>query len=65
VGVSTVTVAPIELGDGYCEILEASPSAPFEVVRKNYRRLALLLHPDKNKNNPDATASFQLVISST
>jgi curved DNA-binding protein CbpA len=62
--VSAPSLWPIELEGDYCEILEASPSAPFEVIRKNYRQLALPLHPDKNKNKPDATASFQLVRSS-
>lgn len=45
----------------YYEILGVSNTAPIELIRQNYRRLALERHPDKNKNEPDATAAFQLV----
>jgi DnaJ-class molecular chaperone len=58
VGVSTVTVTPIKLENDYFEILETSSSVPFEAIRKNYRRLTILLHPDGKKNKPGATASF-------
>lgn len=31
-------------------ILSVDPSADVETIRKHYRRLALALHPDKNKS---------------
>lgn len=35
-------------GDPY-EILNTPPSADFAALKKNYRSLALLYHPDRNK----------------
>lgn len=54
-------MAPAIIEDDYYEILGVSSSASIDAVRQNYRRLALERHPDKNKNEPDATAAFQLV----
>lgn len=45
----------------YYKILELSPSATLKEVKSSYRRLAHLLHPDKNSNDPYATARFALV----
>jgi len=36
----------------YYTTLEVSPSASDEEIKKSYRRLALLYHPDRNKDNP-------------
>jgi DnaJ-domain-containing protein 1 len=56
-------MAPVE---DYYAILEVSQTASATDIKKSYRRLAILRHPDKNHNKPDATALFQLVsISST
>jgi curved DNA-binding protein CbpA len=54
-------MAPVEVSDDYYAILEVPQTATVDIIKKNYHRLARLLHPDKNQNKPDATASFQLV----
>lgn len=54
-------MAPVEITEDYYAILEVSQTASSDTIRKSYRRLAVLLHPDKNPNRPDATAAFQLV----
>ena len=41
------------------EILEVPETATLDDIKKSYRRLSMIYHPDKNKNNPDATAKFQ------
>jgi DnaJ-class molecular chaperone len=59
-------MAPVEITDDYYAILEVHHMAGANDIKKSYRRLAILRHPDKNQNKPDATASFQLVsVSST
>ncbi|KAJ9294753.1 hypothetical protein DTO271G3_6673 [Paecilomyces variotii] len=45
----------------YYQILEISQKADIESIKANYKRLARLKHPDKNLNNPNATAEFQLI----
>lgn len=41
-------------------ILKVKDNAEIDVIRRRYRQLALLLHPDKNKH-PKAEAAFKLV----
>ncbi|XP_064629906.1 nucleolin-like isoform X2 [Lineus longissimus] len=43
------------------EILELPYGTDGDSVRSNYKRLALLWHPDKHQNSPDATKKFQLI----
>jgi curved DNA-binding protein CbpA len=54
-------MAPVEVKVDYYAVLEISNTATPEVITKNYRRLARIRHPDKNRNNNDSTAVFQLV----
>jgi DnaJ-class molecular chaperone len=49
------------MGDNFYNTLEVSEDASIDEIKKSYRRLSMLYHPDKNKNNPDATAKFQKI----
>lgn len=53
-------MAPVEVTDDYYAILEVPFTATLDDIKQSYRRLAILLHPDKNQDKPNATASFQL-----
>lgn len=50
-----------KMSGNYYAILEVAPTADDAVIKTSYRRLAKLRHPDKNPNNPQATAQFQNV----
>ncbi|PON28132.1 molecular chaperone DnaJ [Trichoderma gamsii] len=54
-------MAPGQVTGDYYEILGVLQSAGKDAIRTSYKRLALLHHPDKNPNNPKATAQFQLI----
>jgi DnaJ-class molecular chaperone len=45
----------------FYNILEIPETATSDEIKKSYRRLSMIYHPDKNKNNPDATAKFQKI----
>ena len=49
------------MSDSFYNILEVPETASLDDIKKSYRRLSMLYHPDKNKNNPDATAKFQKI----
>ncbi|KAI1502463.1 DnaJ domain-containing protein [Biscogniauxia marginata] len=45
----------------YYTILGVSRSVDSANLKAAYRRLALVKHPDKNPDNPNATADFQMI----
>lgn len=49
------------MNDNYYEVLEIPETASIDEIKKSYRKLSMIYHPDKNKNNPDATAKFQKI----
>ena len=49
------------MSDNLYEILEVPETSSIDEIKKAYRRLSMMYHPDKNKNNPDATAKFQKI----
>jgi hypothetical protein len=53
-------MAPSPITEDYYMILEVEQTAPLQVIIGAYRRLALKLHPDRNRK-PNATETFQLV----
>eukprot|EP00586_Coscinodiscus_wailesii_P013081 CAMPEP_0172501964 /NCGR_PEP_ID=MMETSP1066-20121228/155313_1 /TAXON_ID=671091 /ORGANISM="Coscinodiscus wailesii, Strain CCMP2513" /LENGTH=581 /DNA_ID=CAMNT_0013277041 /DNA_START=44 /DNA_END=1789 /DNA_ORIENTATION=+ len=49
----------LKLGAGANDV---NASSSVSVLRKAYLKLSLALHPDKNRNSPDATKVFQAVV---
>ena len=45
----------------YYAVLEVREDADAEDIRRAYRRLSLLRHPDKNANDPKAHEAFCIV----
>ena len=49
------------MSDSFYKILEIPETASIDEIKKSYRKLSMIYHPDKNKNNPEATAKFQKI----
>ena len=49
------------MSNNFYEILECPETSTIDEIKKSYRRLSMIYHPDKNKNNPDATSKFQKI----
>jgi DnaJ-class molecular chaperone len=49
------------MNENFYEILEIPENSTVDEIKKSYRRLSMMYHPDKNKNNPDATSKFQKI----
>ena len=49
------------MNTNFYEILEVPETAQLDEIKKSYRKLSMMYHPDKNKNNPDATSKFQQI----
>ncbi|KAL7821740.1 hypothetical protein V8C26DRAFT_320235 [Trichoderma gracile] len=54
-------MAPSQATEDYYKVLGVPQSAGTDAIRASYRKLALKYHPDRNPNNPQATAQFQLL----
>ena len=46
----------------YYEILEVSPSATQNDIKKSFRHLALKHHPDKNRNSEESKQKFMKIV---
>jgi len=44
------------------EILEVSPNADASEIKKAYKKMSRMYHPDVNKDDPEATAKFMLIL---
>lgn len=45
----------------YYEILQIPPHATIKEIKQAYRRLAMIYHPDKTKNDPYADATYKQI----
>lgn len=44
------------------DVLQVDPETPIDEIKKKYRRLSILVHPDKNQDDPDrAQQAFEAV----
>lgn len=47
--------------ENFYKVLEVSDTASQEEIKKNYRKMSLMYHPDKNQGNPEAEAKFKKI----
>ena len=45
--------------EDYYKLLEVNKDASFEEIKKAYRRLSMIHHPDKNRNSEESTIKFK------
>jgi len=45
----------------YYKILNVSENSTPDEIKKEYRKLSMIHHPDKNQNNPESTKKFQAI----
>lgn len=53
------SITYVAAGRDFYKILGITKSAQLHAVKKAYRKLAKELHPDKNKDDPQASQKFQ------
>ncbi|XP_056632006.1 dnaJ homolog shv [Diorhabda sublineata] len=56
--ISVICTAAVSAGRDFYKILGISKSASLHDIKKAYRKLAKELHPDKNKDDPNASQKF-------
>jgi DnaJ-class molecular chaperone len=49
------------MSDNFYNILEVPETAAIDEIKKSYRRLSLIHHPDKNNNSPESAQKFQKI----
>ena len=46
----------------YYQILEVSVDSTYEEIKKSFRRLSLVHHPDKNNNSPESNTHYAMIL---
>ena len=57
---SIASINPAAFNDPYL-ILEVSRESTFQEIKRKYYRMAKMLHPDRNPNDPNALTRFLLI----
>ena len=45
----------------YYQILDLEETSSLEEIKKSYRKLAKVWHPDRNNNSPESVSKFKLI----
>jgi DnaJ-class molecular chaperone len=53
-----ITLGLVTAGRDYYKILDIKKNASPADIKKAYRKLSLIHHPDKNPDDPDAVSKF-------